>query len=69
MPCKVLSEIAMLWNKWPINFSALPALQNAEWMMMMIDLLKEKWSPIILPVQAPFDKPYHEEYVAFNLIF
>ncbi|KRZ38459.1 hypothetical protein T4C_9490 [Trichinella pseudospiralis] len=41
MPCKVLSEIAMLWNKWPINFSALPALQNAEWMMMMIDLLKE----------------------------
>ncbi|KRY97757.1 hypothetical protein T4B_7127 [Trichinella pseudospiralis] len=26
MPCKVLSEIAMLWNKWPINFSALPAL-------------------------------------------
>ncbi|KRY94816.1 hypothetical protein T4B_14927 [Trichinella pseudospiralis] len=26
-------------------------------------------SLIILPVQAPFDKPYHEEYVAFNLIF
>ncbi|KRY94363.1 hypothetical protein T4C_12163 [Trichinella pseudospiralis] len=21
-------------------------IENAEWMMMMIDLLKEKWSPV-----------------------